>query len=417
MTAHLVKQQGPLAAVLRLLASHGPASRTELAGALGVSLATLTRQVQALSDRGLVIDTPVPADGPGRPVHLVSLAPRGAGIVGIKLTDAAAWGVMIDPTGQVLASDRRPLTDRTPQAVVDQTAELVEALSAQAGLPAAAVGVSLGASVMGDRVVRVAPFLGWHDVPLAEMLSAALAEHDLSRDEQRAVTASQRGGTHSAGGACGAVGATPGRATPIRVGNDVRALAYASAWYGAGRGVDPFALVTVGAGIGCGLVVRGQVVEGAHGAAGSVGHVPVQDDGPSCEAGHRGCARALAATSGVEELARQALGRAMSIDELARIDAAGDPRAAGVLDTAARALGTVVGTVVAVADPGLVVLSGETAHAFARHEAALREGMDRVRHWSVPAPTIRFSPFSFHDWARGAAATAIEAWALTVHSA
>lgn len=374
VTTRLVKQQGPVAAVLRTLASHGPASRTELAGALGVSAATLTRTIQTLADRGLVQDTPVPAVGPGRPVQRVSLVPRAAALAGVKLTDEAAWGVLMDPAGEVLTTAKVALIDPQPEPVVALITHLVTQMSSQVGTQAAAVGVSLGASVVGERVVRVAPFLGWRDVDLAHQLTDKLA-------------------------------------VPVRVGNDVRALAYSAAWYGPGRGIDPFALVTVGAGIGCGLVVRGEVVGGAHGAAGSVGHMPVQDHGPRCEAGHRGCARALASTSGIESRATKALGTPLRLPDVLKRDRAGDTRATEILDSAARALGTVIGAVTAVTDPGLVVISGESAYAFEGHQVALREGLDRVRHWSAPAPSLQISPLDFHDWALGAAALAVTPWA------
>src|SRR5260221_596005 len=78
---------------------------------------------------------------------------------------------------------------------------------------------------------------------------------------------------------------TPG--LPVTVDNDVRALTVAEQWFGTGAGLTDFAVVTVGAGIGCGLVVHGQVVAGAHGVAGEIGHVVVDPAGPRRHCGNR----------------------------------------------------------------------------------------------------------------------------------
>ncbi|MDU0864250.1 MAG: ROK family transcriptional regulator [Actinomyces urogenitalis] len=373
-------ERGPVAAVLLSLASRGPASRTELAASLGLSAATLTRATRALAEAGLVDESRVEAEGPGRPLSLVSLVPGSAALMGVKLTGTHAWAVVIDPVGTVLAKEMEPLAGGAPHEVAAQIAGLARRLAEDCGQEPRGIGISLGASVVGGRIVRVAPFLDWHDVPFAELV------------------------TQTSG-------------LPVSLANDVRAFAYAEAWYGLGREASPFALLTVGAGIGCGLVVDGEPLEGAHGAAGSVGHLPVAQDGPACELGHVGCARALASTPGMLARAAQLLGREVDLDELVRLDAEGDPVAGRVLGDAAWALGVIAGALVAVVDPGLVVVSGEAVGAIQPHEAELYEAVERARHWSAPQPQIRLRPFTFADWARGAATLAVEPWALAVQSA
>ncbi|WP_172121123.1 ROK family transcriptional regulator [Actinomyces faecalis] len=370
-------ERGPVAAVLLSLASHGPASRTELAASLGLSAATLTRATRVLTAAGLVTESRAEADGPGRPLSLMSLVPGSVALMGVKLTGAQAWAVAIDPLGTVLAEVMEPLAGAAPYEVASQIAGLSARLSQACGQPMSGIGISLGASVVGGRIVRVAPFLDWHDVPFAELVTQATG-------------------------------------LPVRMANDVRAFAYAEAWYGLGREVNPFALLTVGAGIGCGIVVDGEPLEGAHGAAGSVGHLPVVEDGPACELGHPGCARALASTPGMLGRAAQLLGREVSLEELVALDAGGDRDAAQVLEDAARAVGVIAGALVAVVDPGLVVVSGEAVAAVEPHEAAVYAAVERARHWSAPAPQVRLRPFTFADWARGAATIAVEPWALSV---
>ena len=205
-------ERGPVAAVLLSLASHGPASRTELAGSLGLSAATLTRATRSLSEAGLVAESRVEAEGPGRPLSLVSLVPGSTALMGVKLTASHAWAVLIDPLGTVLAEAMEPLTAQAPHEVAAQVAGLARSLAASCGQEPSGIGISLGASVVGGRIVRVAPFLDWRDVPFADLV------------------------TQSSG-------------LPARIANDVRAFAYAEAWYGLGRETSPFALLTVGEGL------------------------------------------------------------------------------------------------------------------------------------------------------------------------
>ncbi len=95
---------------------------------------------------------------------------------------------------------------------------------------------------------------------------------------------------------------------PVTVDNDVRALTVAEQWFGDGVGLSDFAVVTVGAGIGCGLVVHGRVVSGSHGVAGEIGHVQVVPDGLPCRCGDRGCLEAVASDAAITARVREVTG-------------------------------------------------------------------------------------------------------------
>lgn len=225
------------ARALLALISVGPMSRGDLGGRLGLSAATTTRTVRPLIEAGLIEEQP-PAEvgGPGRPTRLLAVVPNSATVAGIKLTADRLYAVLTDPLGEVLVGDSLALTETDAGSVTALIASVVAQLAERSGRRPDAIGISLGAAVVGRRTVVVASFLGWRDVPLAAMVSEATG-------------------------------------LPCVAANDVRAFAYAEAWFGAGRGKDPFALVTLGAGIGCGVVVAGEVVSGAQGAAGSVGQI------------------------------------------------------------------------------------------------------------------------------------------------
>ena len=367
------------ARALLALISTGPMSRGDLAERLGLSAATTTRTVRPLIEAGLIEEQPpVEVAGPGRPTRLLAVVPSSATVAGIKLTDDRLYAVLTDPLGEVLISDSRPLTDTDAGSVTALIASVVAQLAERSGRRPDAIGISLGAAVVGRRTVVVASFLGWRDVPLAAMVTEATG-------------------------------------LPCVAANDVRAFAYAEAWFGAGRGKDPFALVTLGAGIGCGVVVAGEVVSGAQGAAGSVGHLPVDPSGPPCEIGHLGCARALASTPGVLRAAAEHLeceAEELSLDLLLSPDMRRHSGVDDVLQRAVLAIGRVVGTLIAYVDPELVVVSGEGVAVVETYREVFDEEVGGLRHWAAAPVPVLLRPFEFDEWARGAAALALEQWTV-----
>lgn len=367
------------AQTLLSLISVGPMSRGELGGRLGLSPATTTRTVRPLIEAGLIEERPpVEASGPGRPTRLLAVVAGSATVAGVKLTADRLYAVLTDPLGEVLAGESLPLTETDPDSVTALIASVVTGLAERSGRRPDAIGISLGAAVVGRRTVVVASFLGWRDVPLAAMVTEATG-------------------------------------LPCAVANDVRAFAYAEAWFGAGRGKDPFAMVTLGAGIGCGVVVAGEVVSGAQGAAGSVGHLPVDPSGPSCEIGHPGCARALASTSGILRAAARHLGcqaQELSLDLLLSPDMRRNDGVDGVLRRAALAVGRVVGALIAYVDPELVVVSGEGVAVVETYHEVFDEEVGGLRHWAAAPVPVLLRPFEFDEWARGAAALALDQWTV-----
>ena len=371
------------ARALLALISTGPMGRGDLAEHLGLSAATTTRTVRPLIEAGLIEEQP-PAEvaGPGRPTRLLAVVPSCATVAGIKLTDDRLYAVLTDPLGQVLVRDSQPLPQTDVRSVTALIASVVAQLARRCGRRPDAIGISLGAAVVGRRTVVVASFLGWRDVPLAAMVAEATG-------------------------------------LPCVAANDVRAFAYAEAWFGAGRGKDPFALVTLGAGIGCGIVVDGEIVSGAQGAAGSVRHLPVDPSGPSCEIGHPGCARALASTSGILRAAAEHLecgAEELSLELLLSPDMRGNRGVDGVLRRAALAVGRVVGMLVAYVDPELVVVSGEGVAVVEAYREVFEAEVGALRHWAAAPVPVLLRPFEFDEWARGAAALALEQWTVVAGS-
>ncbi|MFD7933523.1 ROK family protein [Streptomyces sp. NPDC059755] len=366
--------------VFTTVLSQGPLTRLELARRAGLSAAAVTKAVRPLFASGyLVEDADTEARSAlGRPANLVRVDGGRALFLGLKLTGDAIFGVLTDLRCRILLARRVPLTDRAAKAVLASTAELVRELLTEAdGYGVRVMGLGIAVSGDVDRregVVRYSPFLEWRDVPLAELA--------------RAVTG-----------------------LPVTVDNDVRALTVAEQWFGAGVGLSNFAVVTVGAGVGCGLVVHGRVVAGAHGVAGEIGHVTVDPDGPLCHCGNRGCVEAIAADPAILARIRERSGVEVA-DTTEAVDLArrGDDHAREAYSRAGEAIGRGIATVANLLGPERVIISGEGLAAYDLFAEQIRSAFAAAAFGSAARCDLQTRPLPFEEWARGAAATAIQSF-------
>jgi predicted NBD/HSP70 family sugar kinase len=199
--------------------------------------------------------------------------------------------------------------------------------------------------------------------------------------------------------------------------NDSNTLAAAEQWFGRGVGVDTFIAVAVGAGIGSGVVVNGQLHRGAGGAAGEFGHVQLTDTGPLCSCGRVGCVEAWASDRAIlrdiyaalDEGRTTSLARAVTAGELtiARVTAAaeeGDRLSREVLSQAGHYLGRGIATLMTVVDPRLVIISGEGVQAGHWRFDSMLKAIESSTFAGIDAEFI-FTPEPLDDarWARGAA--------------
>jgi glucokinase len=191
--------------------------------------------------------------------------------VGVDLGGTKVEVARIDTTGRVVRRVRRPTeVSGGAAAVENEIVEAVRELVRSAGSPPTGVGVGVAGQVDPDSgMVRFAPNLDWHDVPLGDDLSKAL---DL----------------------------------PVVVANDVRVAAWGEWLHGAGRGCDDLICLFVGTGIGGGVVSGGQMLSGCSNSAGEVGHMTVDLRGPACHCGNRGCLEALAGGWAISRDAQEA---------------------------------------------------------------------------------------------------------------
>jgi glucokinase len=220
--------------------------------------------------------------------------------LGLDVGGTKVLGVVLDDSGRVLAEHRQPTVRDAKGLLAGMVAVARTLLDAAGGVTA--VGVGLPGLVDRNGTLRFAPNLpGVVELPVAPRLAAALG-------------------------------------LPVRADNDATCAAWAEHQLGAAVGTDTALLVTLGTGIGGGLVVDGLLVRGANGFAGEVGHMVVDDDGIPCPCGRSGCWERYASGSALDRQARElvAAGGGRRLVELA----GGDPeRVTGVHVTAAAAEG------------------------------------------------------------------------------
>jgi len=262
--------------------------------------------------------------------------------VGVDIGGTKVAAGVVDENGAILAHVKRETPSTDPGATEDTVAEVVRELAA--GYDIEAVGLGAAGFIDEHRsTVLFAPNLAWRDEPLRE-------------DVQRRV------------------------GLPVIVENDANAAAWAEHRFGAGRGQDHMVCVTVGTGIGGGLVIGGSLYRGSFGIGGELGHVRVVPDGRPCGCGNRGCWEQYASGNALLREAREAalaapgaarvllgLGdgtpegiRGPAVTEAAR---RGDPMAAGAFREIGRWLGQGMADLAAVLDPGCFVIGGGVSEA------------------------------------------------------
>jgi predicted NBD/HSP70 family sugar kinase len=374
-TVDLLAQASPAAVdVFTQVLTRGPISRIDVARLTGLSQAAVTKAIAPLVTAGVVGDAHHAEDagrlGAGRPAHPLRVDPNALVAFGVKVSSTEIIAVATGFTANILTALELPLADTQYHTVVDGILQAVRGLTEKLGSHAGNLG-GVCVSVSGDvdtarGVVRESGLLGWIDQPLGTTL------HD-------------------------------------RLGYDVRALTIAEHWFGLGVGTESFAIVTIGSGIGCGLHINGDVVEGAYGVAGEIGHLPLASPDHICTCGRRGCVESVAASGAIVRAIRGATGRTLTLQDAVNLAHAGDPTAVDVFDRAGSVIGRAIATMVNLTGPELVVISGEAVVDYDLYDQRLREAFTEHAFGAAVNCRIVTRPNIFVDWAKGAAAAVVRA--------
>lgn len=375
----LPNQAPAVGLVFRTMLAYGPLTRAEVGRRTGLSPGAVTKATAPLLDDGWIMEVGRPAGDrlAGRPATLVAVRAERASFLGVKVTADELIGVLTDLTARPVSERRSTLDSRDVDSVVAAIARLVKRLTAAPSSRGAAEVHRLGVTISGDvdghtGVVHQSPFLAWRGVPLAKLVAAATG-------------------------------------IPTVIENDVRALTVAEQWFGAGAGRSSFALVTVGTGIGAGISIGGEVVSGAHGVAGEVGHLPVGGSERMCTCGNTGCVEAVASTQAIVEQARQATGDAtLAMADAVRLARGGDAALRAVFSHAGHALGLAIASVANLIGPELIIISGEGVATYDLFADQIQQTFSARAFGAAAECELIVRPLGFEEWARGGAAVAAQ---------
>ncbi|MGZ8455943.1 MAG: ROK family protein [Gemmatirosa sp.] len=369
--------------VLNLVREHQPISRADLARRMDIGRGMVTSLVDELLDdeaiyEGATVDAPR-----GRKPKMLYVRTRDRLVVAVDIRFSRTFLMLSDFGGTPIALEQFE-TIPEPAALVEALTERIQRVLATHGAVGRCEGVGIVVPGMVDhRTGRIlnAPQLGWRDVDLRDALSEALG-------------------------------------LPVHVENAPIACALAHMWLGQ-RGretMTDFVYLTIGDGVGAGLVVNGEVVRGHGNTAGEFGHVPIDLAGPRCLCGAVGCLEAH--TSNLATLSRY-LGQELSplptrrllqetgltiLDVLARARS-GDVRAVAALEETARHLGTGLAIIINAINPGQIYVGGEITAAWDQLLPIIRAGIvARALTTDAAATPLIPEPPSDHPRLRGATA-------------
>lgn len=364
----------------------GTVARVQLARDLAVSPASVTTATQELIEAGLIEEmTAVREDGQGRGRPAQALGVRAAAhrVAGMKLSDREHTAVIVDFAGRLIADDvipRRPGPMQLDE-MLDAIATLLARVCTKAGIAQADLsGVGIGVPGFvdsGEGVVLWSSTLTDRKVPLARAV-----QHRLG--------------------------------LPVAIDNDANLVALAELWFGSGRDLSDFAVVTIEHGVGMGLVVNHRLYRGARGLGMELGHTKVQLDGALCRCGQRGCVEAYVADYALAREATTALNltREMPINVLLESlfdhAKAGNAAARSIFRRAGRYLAVGLSNVVNLFDPALIILSGERMRFDYLYAADTLAEMENLAiNTGRPRPPIEIHAWGDLLWAHGAAALAL----------
>lgn len=329
------------AKVLKQLRDEGPLSRVELADRLSVSRTTMASEVGRLNELGLAESAGPAASRGGRRSTLVDLS-DGVRFVGVSVGATTMSVAVTDGRLKVLGLRHVEMDVREgPEHVLANVLDLIRKVLAEQGVQRpSGVGIGVPGPVDFHGGAPVSPPImpGWDGYPVRETIARELG-------------------------------------CPVLLDNDVNAMALGEQHSGVAKSARDFLFVKIGTGIGCGIVVDGDLYRGVDGCAGDIGHIRIEEFGPTCACGNTGC---LEAFFGGAALARDAVaaaraGRSTALaalleenDDLSAADVStavtrGDAHAVQLVRDGGHRVGWVLASLVSFFNPGMIVIGGRVA--------------------------------------------------------
>lgn len=319
--ANLIKKINT-AIVLEAILTGAPLSRAQISERTGLNKATVSSLVQLLLDDELAVEIGQGVSSGGRKPVMLLFNNAAGHAIGIDLGVNYIRGLLADLAGNPLAEHTIAVSTQQPAAVLELLHRCIDELIRQA--PSSRYGiVGIGVGVPGlvdeQGTILFAPNLGWEHIPLQQQL----ADH---------------------------------YAMPVIIDNEANAGAQGEQRYGAGRGIANQIYVSVGIGIGTGLIIQGNLYKGTSGFSGELGHLSIDLNGKLCRCGNRGCWELYASENALLEQAGK-LG--LGLDSLASLlEAAeqGNPQVQSLFDNIGEYLGIGIANIANIFNPEAVII-------------------------------------------------------------
>jgi predicted NBD/HSP70 family sugar kinase len=365
--------RGSTSQVLRAIATYGPVSRAQLARDLALSGPTLTQATKFLLDRGLITEVEQSPSTGGRPATLLGLVADAGKVIGLKLSADRVVGVCVNLESEIEWDFEEPFESRGDQAIAQLTTLLMrQSKKVRGQLLGIGIGIP-GVVSPKDSSTADSVMLGWSNVNVGHQISESLS-------------------------------------TPVLLENDVNTLAIAESLFGRGRDTSNFLTVTLGRGIGLGIVINGELYSGSHGA-GEIGHVTAILNGPKCECGKNGCLEAIASSPAIVTKAINdgILAQGDSMDKLLGFARGDEKLAARYFKEPAELVGVALANVINIFGPELVLFGGEGVEAWDLWEPWLKSSLTTHVVSSMDKYTLEVDPWDDAKWALGATALILQA--------
>ena len=338
--------------VLDVLRERGHVTQADLSRFTGLSRSTVSTLVGELRGAGHVSeleDSDAAAGHVGRPPVFLVLEPSAGCALGIDFGHTHVRVALSDLSHRVMSEREAAIAvDEDPIGSLDTAAKLAATMLAEAGVGAANV-IGCGMGVPGPvdyrrgRVGSTSILPGWLGIQAADEMSRRLQ-------------------------------------LPVVVDNDANLGALAEASWGAARGHENVAYIKASSGIGAGLVLGGRLHRGANGTAGEIGHDIVDEAGPFCRCGNRGCLEALAGGTAIAESLNRSRREALTLSQILDLAKDGDLTCRRALAEVGRQLGVAAAKLCNLVNPDRVVLGGLLGRA---GEVVLEPMRESVRRYAV----------------------------------
>lgn len=362
--------------LLNIIRREKQLSRTQLTDVSGLSVGAVSQIITELLDKNWLLETGEGDYTGGRRQTMLRLNPNAGYAVGVKLMENRVVCAVTDFAARILYHGNYAVNGSEYPAVTSEAvAQIVERTLVEAGVDRAQVfGVGIGlAGVIHPHhgIVHYSPFFGWRDFPLAQQVQRCLN-------------------------------------LPVYVENDVNTLTLSEHLFGSGRHHENFVVVTVGRGIGMGMVINGQLYQGSRGGAGELGHIILNLPLARERGKDAGSLEGLAADPAVILQAGLPAAPEPTLTAVVQAAAAGHTPAQDALAQSGEYLGVGLATLINILCPPLIIISGEGVVAGDDRLKPMFEAMHRYTfNGLLDDVEVVVEPTDDQAWARGAASLVI----------